>query len=102
MVTSSLESYPYTADDGMPRADIMMLPPHSFDFNPMTKLWNRLEERIKYSRWNPPASNVTMLENDVMDMWQELWGQDHYFQEVIDQIPVDLQKIVDADGGLIN
>ncbi len=78
---TALENYPYAMVGGLPHADITMLPTHSYDFNPMTKLWNRLEETIKYSRWNQPTSIVIMLENDVMGKWQELWGQERYFKE---------------------
>ena len=66
----------------------------------MAKAWKKLGWKIRAQRWKPPANNTIMLTNDVNEMWQEL-GRSHYFEGLVEEIQVDLRKVIDSQGDKI-
>lgn len=66
----------------------------------MAKAWKKLGWKIRAQRWKPPAYNTIMLANDVNEMWQQL-GRSQYFEGLVDEIQVNLLKVIDSQGDKI-
>jgi hypothetical protein len=68
----------------------------------MSKIWKRMEEQFWEFRWNPPAKNKIYLENDFSAVWSDLGWSTKRYGDLFDQVPKDLQKVIDAKGAHIN
>ena len=77
---------------------VFFLPPHSDDFHPMTCVWLELGRLMGSQRSNPFPTTLNMLVNDIGEMWEYL-PTEPFFTRLADQFPIDLAKVIDADGG---
>lgn len=61
-----------------------------------------MEHEFRVSRWNPPAINKIYLENDYSAVWSDMGWSTNRYVEIFEQVPKDLQSVIELKGARIN